>query len=80
MRKFNENSNLCGKIIEDARLSKGLSREDLSNKLQLLGISVDRSFVYRIEKQTSILKDFELLAICDILEIDLNTLVSLLRK
>lgn len=80
MRKFNNNSNLCGKIIEGARLSKGLSREDLSYRLQLHGITVDRSFIYRIEKQTSILKDFELIALCDILEIDLSTLIPLLKN
>ena len=80
MRKFKDNSNICGHIIENARLSKNLSREDLSNKLQLMGISVDRSFVYRIEKQTSILKDFELLAICEILQINMDELKPLLKR
>ena len=36
MRKFNKKSNICGKIIENARLTKNLSREDLAQKLQLL--------------------------------------------
>lgn len=79
MRKFNNNSNICGKVIENARLSQNLSREDLSKKLQLIGISVDRSFVYRIETQKSSLKDFELLAICEILEINFENLKSLLK-
>ena len=51
MRKFNNSLNISGKIIESARLSKNLSREDLAKKLQLLGIAVDRSFIYRVEKQ-----------------------------
>ena len=80
MRKFNKKSNICGKIIENARLTTNLSREDLAQKLQLLGLSVDRSFIYRIEKQNSILKDFELIAICDILELNLENLKSLIRK
>lgn len=80
MRKFNNSANICGKIIENARLAKNLSREDLADKLQLMGIVVDRSFVYRIEKQASILKDFELIAICKILDIDSETLQSLLNE
>lgn len=80
MRKYNNEPNITGKIIENARLSKNMSREDLSEKLQLLGIEVDRSFVYRIECQKSILKDFELIAICQILDIDLNTFKDLLKN
>lgn len=80
MRKFNKKSNICGNIIEKARLSQNLSREDLAQKLQLLGLSVDRSFIYRIEKQNSILKDFELIAICEILNLDLEKLKILIKK
>lgn len=36
MRKYNNLSNLTGKIIENARLAKNLSREELAQKLQLL--------------------------------------------
>ena len=80
MRKFNDSSNVCGKIIKESRLSKDMSQEELSNRLQLMGISVDRSFIYRVEKQISILKDFELLAICEVLDIDFNSLRSLLNN
>lgn len=80
MRKFNKKANICGKIIENARLTKNLSREDLAHQLQLLGVPVDRSFIYRIELQNSILKDFELIAICEILDIDLEKLKALIKK
>lgn len=80
MRRYNNKLNISGKIIENARLSKNLSREDLSNKLQLMGLNVDRSFVYRIEKQSSTLKDFELIAIATILELNLENLKNLMDK
>ena len=48
MRKVNNKSNICGKIIENKRLSKNLSREELAEKMQLMGLNVDRSFIYRI--------------------------------
>lgn len=80
MRRYNDKLNISGKVIENARLSKNLSREELSNKLQLMGLNVDRSFVYRIEKQSSTLKDFELIAIATILELDLENLKKLMDK
>ena len=79
MRKFNDALNIAGKIIENKRLSKNLSREDLAKELQLLGIIVDRSFIYRIEKQFSSIKDYELIAICKILDINLEELKNILK-
>ena len=76
MRTYKNNFNFFGKIIENARLTHNISREDLAKKLQLYGIIVDRSYIYRIEKQKSIIKDFELLAIANILDIDLNMYVK----
>ena len=76
MRKYKDKSNLCGKIIENTRKKKGISREKLSIELQLNGINIDRSHLYRIEKGSVILKDFELILICKILEINFDDLKS----
>lgn len=70
MRKYNNKSNISGKIIEQYRLKADMSREDLAEQLQLLGLSIDRTHILRIEKEKVIIKDFELLAICKILNID----------
>lgn len=78
MRKYNNVSNISGKIIEKYRLERNMSREDLAKELQLMGISVDRSHIYRIEKETVLLKDFELIAICKILKIDYKKLENYL--
>ena len=70
MRKYNGKSNVSGKIIQKYRKLRNMSREELAEKLQLLGISYDRTTVYRIENGKSLIKDFELLTICKILKID----------
>lgn len=67
MRKYNNKSNISGKIIEQYRLKADMSREALAEQLQLLGLSIDRYTSYR---KKVIIKDFELLAICKILNID----------
>ncbi len=70
MRKYNNRSNISGEIIKKYRTMKNISREELAEKLQLLGINIDRTHIFRIENENVILKDFELIAICKILEID----------
>ena len=74
MRKYNNKSNISGKIIEQSRLEKNMSREELAEKLQLMGINIDRNHIYSIEKEIVIVKDFELIAICRILNIDYKKL------
>lgn len=80
MRKVNNKSNICGKIIENKRLSQNLSREELAEKMQLMGLNVDRSFIHRIEKQKSIIKDFELISICKILDINIEELKKIMNE
>lgn len=76
MRKFNNKSNLAGRVIEKYRLKRKMSREILAQKLQLQGLEIDRSTIFRIEKGTVILKDFELIIICKFLGINYKELES----
>ncbi len=78
MRKYNGKSNIVGPIIEDYRDNKHISREELAKKLQLEGLNIDRTHILRIEKGSVILKDFELITIGKILDIDLNELKNIL--
>lgn len=78
MRKYKDKSNLVGKEIGKIREEKNISREELAEKLQLMGLNIDRTHILRIEKNAVILKDFELIAISKILEIDLNQFKEIL--
>ena len=69
MKKFKGKSNAYGSLIENYRKKKGLSRSDLSRELDLIDIPISGDELYRIEKQMKIIKDFELIAICNILDI-----------
>lgn len=74
MRKYNNKSNISGKIIEQYRENLKMSRDELASQLQLLGINIDRTGILRIENNQVILKDFELVAICKILKINYKDL------
>lgn len=58
MREYNNKSNIYRKIIEQYRLKADMSKENLAEQLQLLGLSIDRTHILRIEKEKVIIKDF----------------------
>lgn len=77
MRKYNGKSNVTGDFIEAKLREKNMTKEDLCKKLQLNGINIDRFHLYKIINGKVILKDFELIIICKILDIDYNNLKNL---
>ncbi len=77
MRKFNGKSNLLGQLIENALKKKNMKKQDFCKKLQLMGINIEYVHLFRIIKGTVILKDFELLAMCKILDLDYDELKNL---
>ena len=80
MKKYKGQSNCYGKIIEEYRIKRGLSRADLSREMDLLGVPLSGDEIYRIEKQKMILKDFELISICIILKIDYKELEKIIKS
>ena len=77
MRKINGKSNLCGEYLKNKRMEKNLNKFQLEKKLQLLGLSITVDYIYRIETNRIILKDFELIAFSIALDINLNELKNL---
>ena len=55
-----------------------MSKVALSKKLELYGVSISRNELLKIEKNELMVKDFELAAISEILNIDLNNLKNYL--
>ena len=80
MKKFDGKSNAYGTIIEKCRKSKNMSRADVSRELDLIDVPINPDELYRIERQNMILKDYELIAICMILDIDYNDLIKVIKK
>ncbi len=80
MRKYEGKSNVSGEFIERILREKNMTKEDLCRKLQLNGINIDRWHLYKIINGKVILKDFELIVILDILDVDFNNLKNLIKK
>lgn len=74
MNKYKNKSNIASILIQRARLEHNLSLEKLSNKLALLGVVLYPNDIFLIEKNQRIVKDFELVAICKVLNINIKNI------
>lgn len=69
IKKLNGKSNVVGKNVKKYRELRNLSQRDLSNKIALLGVDIYHSDISEIENEKLLLKDFEIIAICKVLNI-----------
>ena len=74
--KFNGNMNVIGRLLKEYRIKSNLSYEQLSAKLELMGISIHKQSLYDIENNKRTVKDYELFGIAHVLEIDVNDLLK----
>ena len=77
MKKFNENRNVIGNLVKKYREEKKYTKAQLSQKLELLGIELDRFELYKLENGLSSVKDFELIGLCIVLDINFDELKKL---
>ena len=78
--KYNENINVVGRLLKEYRTKANLSYEQLSAKLDLMGINIHKQSLYDIENNKRTVKDYELFALAYILKIDVNDLLEDIRK
>ena len=69
-----DKKNLIGGNLKKMRTKLKMSQQELSNKLELLGVYVCRGSISRIEDYSRTVTDIELFAISDVLGIDVGEL------
>ncbi len=75
--KYNENFNIVSHNLKKYRELYNLSQEQLCNKLALLGITLYKMDIYRIENNKRTVKDFELWGLSKIFNIKIEDLLEL---
>lgn len=68
-------NNICGRKIADFRKELKLSQKKLADKLQLIGLDVDKNAIQRIEAGKRFVTDIELVALSKVLEQSLDCLI-----
>lgn len=69
---MSDRRNILGPRIRYFRKKIGLTQEELAARLQVKGVLLDRPMISKIESQTRELLDYEILAIADVLRIDIK--------
>ena len=69
-------NNICGEQVAKFRIAGGLSQRQLAEKLQLLGLDVDKNAIQRIEAGKRFVTDIELKAFAEIFEGTVDRLVE----
>ena len=67
-------NNLCGPKIAQIRKGMGISQRELADRLQLVGLDVDKNAVQRMESGQRFITDIEIVYLCRVLD---KTLVEL---
>lgn len=70
-----EHKNLIGPSLRKARINLNFTQQDLSNKLEVMAIYIDRASISKIERQKRIVTDYELLALSKVLNVSVNWLL-----
>lgn len=75
--KNNGRNNLCGEKIRALRLSSSsrLSQRALADKMQLIGIDMDKNAIQRIESGKRFVTDIELKAFSEIFGVSVGELI-----
>lgn len=71
-------NNLCGENIRRLRLGFGtkLSQKGLADRMQLIGIDLDKNAIQRIECGKRFVTDIELAAFAHVFSVDVGELVK----
>ena len=69
-----EKKNLIGASLKRLRTERKMSQQELSNKLELLGVYICRGSISRIEDCSRTVTDIELFALAEVLGVDVDTL------
>jgi len=77
INKTNEGlNNLCGKKISLLRTNLKISQRELADRMQLVGIDLDKNAIQRIECGKRFVTDIEIVAFAKVFDIKLDELLK----
>ena len=76
-KSVNGDNNICGRKVAQLRKGMGRSQRELADRLQLLGLDVDKNAVQRIEAGKRFVTDIELLYLSQALNVTVHELLGL---
>ena len=68
-------NNICGRNVAKFRVSLGISQRELADRMQLVGIDVDKNAIQRIECGKRFVTDIEIIAFAKIFNVSFEELL-----
>lgn len=68
------NRNIIGNRIREVRKNAGITQEDLTARLNVLGVDIDRPMISKIENCSREIVDYEIKAIAKALKVSIEDL------
>ena len=68
-------NNVCGRVISRVRREMRISQRELADRMQLVGIDLDKNAVQRIECGKRFVTDIEIIAFSKVLNVSLEELL-----
>ncbi len=69
-------NNICGKNITKYRMNMKISQRQLADKMQLVGIDIDKNAIQRIECGKRFVTDIEIIAFVKVFDISFDDLLT----
>lgn len=69
-------NNLCGKKVAFLRTNMGISQRELADRLQIIGLDIDKNAIQRIESGKRFVTDIELKALSNVLNLSIDDLIN----
>ncbi len=69
-------NNVCGKNIANLRIAMGISQRALADKMQLVGIDIDKNAIQRIECGKRFVTDIEVIAFAKVFNVTSEQLLK----
>lgn len=66
-KTFDKKNNICGRNIAVFRKDLKISQRELADRLQLVGLDIDKNAIQRIEAGKRFVTDIELIALSNVL-------------
>ncbi len=70
-------NNICGKNISRFRIALKISQRELADRMQLVGIDIDKNAIQRIECGKRFVTDIEIIAFAKVFEVTFEELLNI---
>ena len=70
-------NNICGVNVARFRMDMKISQRELADRLQIVGLDVDKNAIQRIEAGLRFVTDIELIALSNVLEKSIDELLKI---